>query len=146
MLFSFLFLDWDCTFCPIEIAKQIWKVPQIPCWDLLYGFFKYYSEHSKLKHLVLCPVIGEAIPKAKFVDIPMNNKDILGFYKKKNCDAQRSTKIMGNFFGEGLAVQDPFDLFHNITKVIIPRKLQIFSHLCKKTYEVMHNGIQPYYA
>lgn len=77
----------------------------------------------------------------------MTSPDILGFYKKKTGNAvQWSVKLRDNFLNEGLAVQDPFDLFHNITKIIVPRKLQGFSHLCYKTLEVMKNGTQPYYA
>ncbi|VVC43544.1 Hypothetical protein CINCED_3A009726 [Cinara cedri] len=139
--------DWDCTFCTPEKALQMWKVPEIPCWDLLLGFFKFYADPNKLKQFVLCPALGEAIPKEKFFDIPTTTPDILGFYKKKTGNvSQRCTKLRNNFFGEGLAVQDPFDLFHNITKTIVPKKLQGFSHLCNKTLEVMHNGIQPYYG
>ncbi|XP_060841499.1 uncharacterized protein LOC132922160 [Rhopalosiphum padi] len=139
--------DWDCTFCSLEKAKQIWKVPEIPCWDLLLGFFKFYSDSNRLKQFVLCPAIGQAIPKDKFFDIPMVLPDILGFNKKKNGrPTDWCIRLRDNFHGEGLAVQDPFDLFHNITKVIIPRKLQNFSYLCNKTMEVMNNGVQPYYA
>lgn len=77
----------------------------------------------------------------------MESPDILGFYKKKTGNfTEWRIKLRTNFFGKGLAVQDPFDLFHNITKTIIPRKLQGFSHLCKKTKEIMDNEIQPYYA
>lgn len=141
------FLDWDCTFCSIGTAKQIWRVPEIPCWDLLYGFFKFYSDPNRLKQFVFCPAIGEAIPKENFFDIPLNSRDILGFYKRRNGSAtQRCMKLRNNFYGEGLALQDPFDLFHNITKTIVPRKLQSFSHLCNKTLEVMNKGTQPYYA
>lgn len=77
----------------------------------------------------------------------MNNLDILGFNKKKIGNPSLwCVKLRGNFLNDGLAVQDPFDLFHNITKTIVPRKLQGFSHLCKQTLEVMNKGIQPYYA
>lgn len=77
----------------------------------------------------------------------MNSRDILGFHKKKTGDpTQRCIKIKGNFFGEGLAVQDPFDLFHNITKTILPKKLKIFCHLCDETKKIMNNGDHPYYA
>ncbi|XP_050432069.1 uncharacterized protein LOC126840408 [Adelges cooleyi] len=139
--------DWDCTFCTPEMAKQIWKVPEIPPWELLNGFFSYYSNPITLKKLVLCPAIGETIPKDMFFNIPMNAKDILGFHKKKTGDpTQRCNEIRGNFFGEGLAVQDPFDLFHNITKTISLKKLNIFCHLCSKTKEIMSNGVQFYYA
>lgn len=125
----------------------MWKVPDISRWDLLFGFFKFYSDANRLKQFVLCPAIGEAIPKEKFINVPMTSPDVLGFYKKKTGDAvQRCVKLRENFHNEGLAVQDPFDLFHNITKIIVPRKLQGFSHLCFKTLEVMTNGTQPYYA
>lgn len=71
----------------------------------------------------------------------------MGFFKKRTGDVnQHCFKLETNFSGEGLAVQDPFDLFHNITKTIIPRKLHCFSFLCNKTLNIMHNGIQPYYA
>ncbi|XP_025198194.1 uncharacterized protein LOC112596619 [Melanaphis sacchari] len=145
---DFMFIeDWDCTFCTLEKAKQIWKVPEIPRWDLLLGFFKFYSDSNRLKQFVLCPAIGQAIPKDKFYDIPMIKPDILGFNKKKKGKPiDWCIRLRDNFHGEGLAVQDPFDLFHNITKVIIPRKLQTFSYLCNKTMEVMNNGVQPYYA
>lgn len=77
----------------------------------------------------------------------MKTPDVLGFYKKKTGNAsQWCNKLKINFSGEGLAVQDPFDLFHNITKAISPRKLQCFSHLCCKTSEVMTKVTQPYYA
>ncbi|XP_050058890.1 uncharacterized protein LOC114129116 isoform X2 [Aphis gossypii] len=139
--------DWDCTFCTLEKAKQIWKVPEIDCWDLLLGFFKFYSDSNRLKQFVLCPAIGQAIPKDKFYDIPITNPELLGFNKKKiGRPNDWRTKLKDYFHGEGLAVQDPFDLFHNITKIISPRKLQTFSYLCNKTMEVMNNGVQPYYA
>lgn len=147
MLIYVLLLDWDCTFCSIEKAKQIWKVPEVPCWDLLFGFFNFYSNPNRLKQFVFCPAIGKAISKDEFIDIPKNSPDILGFHKKKTGDvSQWCIKIRSNFYGEGLAVQDPFDLFHNITKTIVPRKLQNFSQLCDKTEVVMRNGTQPYYA
>ncbi|XP_060862607.1 uncharacterized protein LOC132939454 [Metopolophium dirhodum] len=139
--------DWDCTFCTLEKAKQIWKVPEIPCWDLLFGFFKFYSDSTLLQQFVLCPAIGSAISKNKFYDVPRATPDVLGFSKKKNGQPiDWCIRLRDNFHGDGLAVQDPFDLFHNITKVIIPRKLQTFSYLCNKTMEVMKNGVQPYYA
>lgn len=139
--------DWDCTFCTLEKAKQIWKVPEIPCWDLLFGFFKFYSNSTLLQQFVLCPAIGSAIPKNSFYDVPKATPELLGFNKKRNGKPiDWCIRLRDNFHGEGLAVQDPFDLFHNITKVIIPRKLQTFSYLCNKTMEVMKNGVQPYYA
>lgn len=71
----------------------------------------------------------------------------MGFNKKRiGRPIDWSMRLKDNFYGEGLAVQDPFDLFHNITKIIIPKKLQGFCNLCTKTIEVMNNGIQPYYA
>jgi len=144
----YFFLDWDCTFCTLEKAKQLWKVPEIPCWDLLFGFFKFYSDSTKLRQFVLCPAIGNAIPKNNFYDIPKTTPELLGFHKKKNGKPiDWCIRLRDNFHGEGLAVQDPFDLFHNITKVIIPRKLQTFSYLCNETMEVMKNDrVQPYYA
>lgn len=74
----------------------------------------------------------------------------MGFYKKRiGRPSEWSMRLKDHFYGEGLAVQDPFDLFHNITKTIGPKKLQVFSHLCTKTMEVMNNNkgiFQPYYA
>uniref|UniRef100_A0A2S2QSL2 Speckle targeted PIP5K1A-regulated poly(A) polymerase n=2 Tax=Sipha flava TaxID=143950 RepID=A0A2S2QSL2_9HEMI len=139
--------DWDCTFCTLEKAKQIWIVPEIPCWDLLFGFFKFYSDFNRLKQFVLCPAIGKALPKEIFYKVPVESPDLMGFNKKRiGRPYNWSMRLKENFHGEGLAVQDPFDLFHNITKTIVPKKLQGFSHLCTKTMEVMNNGIQPYYA
>lgn len=140
-------LDWDCTFCSPEKAKQIWKVREISCWDLLLGFFQFYADPSKLKQVVLCPAIGRAIPKENFFEIPLKTPDELGFYKKKTGNNnQWGDRLRRSFFGEGLAIQDPFDLFHNITRTIVPRKLQNFSHLCQQTLEVMHKVNQPHYA
>jgi len=113
----------------------------------LCGFFSFYSDSNRLKQFVLCPAIGKIILKETFFDIPLQNPDELGFYKKKYGNiTQWCDKLRRNFSGEGLAVQDPFDLFHNITKTIVPRKLQNFSHLCNQTLKVMNKGIQPYYA
>lgn len=144
----FFLLDWDCTFCTIEKAKISWKVPVIPCWDLLFGFFKFYSDPNRLRQFVLCPATGDAISKDIFFNIPVTDKiNKFGFNKKKNGKPfEWCVRLKENFYGEGLAVQDPFDLFHNITKTIIPRKLEIFTHLCNKTMEVMNNGVLPYYA
>lgn len=87
------------------------------------------------------------MPKEKFLNMPMNSQELFVFNKIKcGGTTQNSTRIKGNFSGEGLALQDPFDLFHNITKVIVPRKLQGFCYLCNKTLEVMTNGTLPYYA
>lgn len=122
-------------------------MPKISRWDLLFGFFKFYADPNRLKTFVFCPVIGKAIPKKQFFDIPSTNPDLLGFNKKRTGNAtQWCIKLRNNFSGEGLAVQDPFDLFHNITKIIVPKKLQAFSHLCNKTLEVMTGATQPYYA
>jgi len=110
----------------------------------LVNFFNFYSNPNSLKKFVFCPAIGEAVPKEHFVETPITNPDKLGFNKKRiGNPTQWCAKLRNNFSGEGLAVQDPFDLFHNITKIIVPRKLQVFSHLCSKTLEVMN---QPYYA
>jgi len=140
-LICFIFiLDWDCTFCTLEKAKQIWEVPMISCWDLLFGFFKFYSNFEYLKRFVFCPAIGKFIPKDNFHKIPTLRPNILGFHKKKNGNTTDwSTILKNNFQGEGLALQDPFDLFNNLTKCIVPRKLQAFSHLCNKTVEVMND-------
>jgi hypothetical protein len=87
------------------------------------------------------------LPKEIFYKVPVESPDLMGFNKKRiGRPYDWSMRLKENFHGEGLAVQDPFDLFHNITKTIVPKKLQGFSHLCTKTMEVMNNGIQPYYA
>lgn len=113
----------------------------------MLGFFSFYADSNRLEQFVLCPAVGKAIPKENFFDIPLKTPDEFGFYKKRTSNhTQCCNKLKQNFFAEGLAVQDPFDLFHNITKTIVSRKLQHFSHLCSQTLEVMHNRIQPYYA
>jgi len=142
-LICLFLLDWDCTFCTLEKAKQIWEVPMISCWDLLFGFFKFYSDSEYLKKFAFCPAIGKAIPKDYFHEVPILKPDILGFNKKRNGNCVDWCIILKNkFLGEGLALQDPFDLFNNLTKCIVSRKLQTFSHLCNKTMEVMNNEVQ----
>ncbi|XP_050062298.1 uncharacterized protein LOC114122721 isoform X2 [Aphis gossypii] len=124
--------DWDCTFCTPEKAKQIWRVPNISYFDLLFGFFNYYSDLNRLRKSVLCPIIGQVIPKSDLYNIPM---------KKKNSEPPSETlrKLKNNFCGSGLALQDPLDLLNNITKRIRQRKLTMFSYLCNLTMEGMKN-------
>lgn len=118
-----LFSDWDCTFCTPEKAKQIWRVPNISYFDFLYGFSNFYSDLNRLKKSVLCPIIGQIIPKSDLYNIPK---------EKKNSEPSSETlrKLRNNFCGDGLALQDPLDLFNNITKRIRQKKLTTFSYLC----------------
>jgi len=112
----------------------------ISCWDLLFGFFKFYSNFEYINEFVFCPVIGKIISKDNFHKIPILRPDILDFNKKQNGNPSDWCIILkNNFQGEGLALQDPFDLFNNLTKCIVTSKLQTFSHLCNKTMEVMNN-------
>ncbi|XP_015377735.1 PREDICTED: terminal uridylyltransferase 7-like [Diuraphis noxia] len=138
---DFMFIeDWDCTFCTLEKAKQFWKVPMISCWDLLFGFFKFYSNFEYLKKFVFCPAIGKIISKDNFYKIAILRPDIIGLKKKKKGNlTDWCATLNNNFQGEGLALQDPFDLFNNLTKCIELRKLKTFSHLCNKTMEFMNN-------
>ncbi|XP_003246117.1 terminal uridylyltransferase Tailor-like [Acyrthosiphon pisum] len=137
--------DWDCTFCTLEKAKQIWEVPTISCWDLLYGFFKFYSDPGDLKQFVFCPAIGKAISKDNFHKTPILYPDIFDLKKKHGNPFGWSKLLKYKFCGENFALQDPFDLFNNLTRCIVPRKLRTFSHLCNKTMEVMNNQVQKNY-
>ncbi|KAE9529068.1 hypothetical protein AGLY_012022 [Aphis glycines] len=123
--------DWDCTFCTLEKAKQIWRVPNISYFDFLFGFFNYYSDLNRLRKSVLYPIIGQVIPKSDLYNIPM----------KKNSEPLSETlrKLKNNFCGNDLALQDPLDLLNNITKRIRQKKLTMFSYLCNITMEGMKN-------
>jgi len=61
--------------------------------------------------------------------------------KKKNSEPPSETlrQLKNNFYGNGLALQDPLDLLNNITKRIRQRKLTMFSYLCNITMEGMKN-------
>ncbi|XP_026819407.1 terminal uridylyltransferase Tailor-like [Rhopalosiphum maidis] len=131
---------WNCTFCTVEKAKQIWRVPAISRWNLLFGFLKFYSDSNKLNRIVLCPVIGTSILKDNMYKVPMMNPDILGFDPQNNgLPIDWCIKLKNSFRVEGLALQDPLDLLNNLTKRTKPDKLQIFSYSCNLSLEVMKN-------
>uniref|UniRef100_A0A2S2NYM1 PAP-associated domain-containing protein n=1 Tax=Schizaphis graminum TaxID=13262 RepID=A0A2S2NYM1_SCHGA len=131
---------WNCTFCTTEKAKQIWKIPAISRQHLLFGFLKFYSDANRLNQTALCPAIGYFIPKDNINKVPMLNPGILGFNTPKNVKpSDWCTQFKNAFRGEGLALQDPLNLFNNLTKRTTLDKLQIFSYSCNSSLEVMKN-------
>ncbi|KAF0771011.1 terminal uridylyltransferase Tailor-like [Aphis craccivora] len=90
--------------------------------DVILGLHFLYSRKSQtdienLKKNVLCPIIGQIIPKSDLYNIPIP-------MKKKNSEPPSETlrKLKKSFYGDGLALQDPLDLLNNITKRIRLRK------------------------
>jgi hypothetical protein len=73
-------------------------------------------------------------------NVPMMNPVILSFDQKKNGQLiEWGIKLKNSFRVEGLALQDPLDLFNNLTKRTKPDKLRIFFYSCNSSLEVMKN-------
>lgn len=70
----------------------------------------------------------------------MMNPDVLGFDPQKNGKLiEWGIKLKNSFRVEGLALQDPLDLFNNLTKRTKLDKLRIFSYSCNSSLEVTKN-------
>jgi hypothetical protein len=110
-------------------------VPELPIYELLLGFFRYYGKFDYM-HCVVCPFLGEVCYKKSFTeetDLPR----VMTLYI-----SQMSSKKAEYFrIDSSMCVQDPFDLSHNLTKAVPILMLKRFKQYCNESISVLHNFI-----
>jgi len=98
--------------------------------ELLFGFFRYYSEFG-YKNYIVCPLLGRVLEKSTFWNhIDMKELKPYINYIKRPIDRHTEKKPI-QFPLTALCVQDPFDLSHNVTKAMNTHKLEKFCKACK---------------
>ncbi|RZC36040.1 uncharacterized protein BDFB_006746, partial [Asbolus verrucosus] len=119
---------------PIEKMKEFVKPYTSEVRQLLRDFFCYFSRFDYANDVV-CPLLGNTIPKLLFNDKP--NGESLPVEMKSYV--QRIQSENGEQF-RGLTpfcIQDPFDLSHNLTKACQHGTINKLKALCTLTYEFL---------
>ncbi|XP_044255317.1 uncharacterized protein LOC123005576 [Tribolium madens] len=120
---------------PTEKMKEFVRPYTGNVKQLLRDFFYYYSKFDYANHVV-CPLLGNAIPKLFFNERP---HELLPIEMKSYV--QRIQSENGEQFQfRGLTpfcIQDPFDLSHNLTKACQNGTITRLKALCTLTYELL---------
>lgn len=128
-IYSSIFITgWNCTF-------ETWSgdIKRYNYFQLLNGFFKFYALENKTSNNVLCPLTGMLMTKDDFfVQFSQHSPDITNDQHKKFKSFK--SEIISNFERhEGLVIQDPLELSHNMAKSVPKDNLTQFRMLCNET-------------
>ena len=101
--------------------------------EYLVNFFEYYANFDFRKHIV-CPLIGDVVDKIDFLDL--NLPDIMKPYlcyvfDKPKAEPFRIDSVM--------AIQDPFDLQHNLTKAVSKVYVHRFRTACENSARLLRS-------
>ncbi|XP_050441887.1 terminal uridylyltransferase Tailor-like isoform X2 [Adelges cooleyi] len=127
---------WDCSFEMLPKPKTTEDTERR--FNLLYGFFQYYSDEKKFKSQVLCTFTGKCMKKSKFFS------DFIKLSEIKKTQRAKFKTLQSNIYKSfekrnGLTLQDPFELSFNITKNITGDTLTRFCDMCYETMVLMDN-------
>lgn len=102
---------------------------------LLADFFNFYVNFDYEKQ-VICPLLGESIPKEHFLDATGASlpKEMYSYVNKIQAN-EDNEKIK---ITKSICLQDPFDLSHNVTKALPLEVLIKMIILMKQSYQLIH--------
>lgn len=105
--------------------------------ELLKGFFEFYTMFD-FGLFIICPLLGEKIPKIKFLDESDLSDDFIG-YKQYLQNVPNASRLA---IDTAVCIQDPFELSRNVSAAIIDRHLDSFHSYCKDSYEICKRGVE----
>ena len=122
------FLDgWNANF----IRENLPRVSiAVPIEQLIFDFFDFYAQFD-FGLLVICPLLGQAIPRSALLDFDLL-PDGLELYKS-NVECGFADRLPLNTF---VCLQDPFELNFNVAKNVNVRGVQNFQTKCSHYREV----------
>ncbi|XP_063237133.1 speckle targeted PIP5K1A-regulated poly(A) polymerase-like isoform X2 [Bacillus rossius redtenbacheri] len=122
------FVDgWDCSFSS-SVQWQTTNVSAVR--ELLAGFFRLYARFDR-ELLVICPLLGRALPKNVFCHAESLPPEMDALKQKMTGGSTQGLKVTSKF-----CVQDPFVLEHNVTSSVSKKLMARFQSLCSAAEKI----------
>ncbi|KAJ8686695.1 hypothetical protein QAD02_022489 [Eretmocerus hayati] len=119
---------WECGYLT-DLPKD--HSTDLTFKDCLQGFFTYYANFDYQK-LVVCPLIGEAVPKRRFAYSEQLPEEMRFYEFRLANDKSIIFRI-----DSPLCLQDPLDLSQNITKAVKKYHLRCFRQYCQESQTIL---------
>lgn len=112
----------------IDITSETQTVSSVSAFSLVKGFFGFYQSFDP-KDVVVCPLIGDAIARQKFLGdaLSLDSDSFNPYLNSLKCGAQ-PIKLTE------LTVQDPFELNNNVTALY--KSYNMFQLCCKESFKI----------
>ncbi|XP_022182353.1 terminal uridylyltransferase Tailor-like isoform X2 [Myzus persicae] len=116
--------------------------PIIDLWKLHHKHAPNYTEDSnsiKLQYYVLCPVLGELLPKKTFYSTFITKVNDTGNYRCQIEKFEKSENLINSNFGSfnRIELQNPLKLCNNVIPWLSDKNMSLFIDLCTKSANSM---------
>lgn len=125
-------IDWHTTFNQ-PAASELNISPTTRFEKHVKELFRYYGHKVDYANVVICPLIGRLLDRKNFYDENLpDSMDMLLFYQNEMREKFLKKKAP-------ICIQDPFELSHNVGKLIDFNVLERFRQFCVLS-ERQYNG------
>ncbi|XP_050434849.1 terminal uridylyltransferase Tailor-like [Adelges cooleyi] len=132
---------WDTSICVQEIRVPTLTTVNLHTskWDLLRSVFEFYSDTTTLKNYVLCPVLGQLIPKSTFYkDFLTKSSSEKNFRYQREMFGRTKTIVDTNFgCSSRIEIQNPIKLCNNVSHWLLGKDMNNFIDLCVQSAKCM---------
>lgn len=124
-----MFNGWNFSYVLPERTADEGQSPRNSIFTLLKGFFDFYQSFDP-KNVVVCPLLGDVVPREKFSQTPpaLDESAFETYFKHLDNGGKPFN------FGQQIAVQDPFELNFNVCSAF--HKYDKFQLFCKKAFNI----------
>jgi len=139
----FFLSGWDTRICfnYDQLKPKISTKSNLSTWELLRNFFEFYSDSNsiRLQNYVLCPVLGELIPKATFYSTFITKVNDMGNYRCQIEKFEKCETLINANFGSfnRIELQNPLKLCNNVIHWLSDKNMNLFIDLCTKSANSM---------
>lgn len=127
---------WNSSFAHLD-NFQSEALRNTSLLELLKGFFKFYATFD-FGLYIICPLLGEKIPKIKFLN-EIDLCDDFIRYKQYLHNTPNASRLA---IDTAVCIQDPFELSRNVSAAINIKHLDSFHSYCKHSYEICNIGVE----
>ncbi|XP_022182352.1 terminal uridylyltransferase Tailor-like isoform X1 [Myzus persicae] len=134
---------WDTRICfnHDQLKPKMSTKSSLSTWELLRYFFEFYSDSNsiKLQYYVLCPVLGELLPKKTFYSTFITKVNDTGNYRCQIEKFEKSENLINSNFGSfnRIELQNPLKLCNNVIPWLSDKNMSLFIDLCTKSANSM---------